>query len=174
MPFAHQRNPGAGGASVWTGLAANALWETSLDRVFRWDGVIQPTLWESAPGQVHMLLRSTRGRVFRSDSADGGRSWCAAYPTALPNNNSGLDLARLPGGRLVLAFNPVEGNWGRRYPISLAWSDDNGQTWDVLCDLETEDGEFSYPAVLAAEGELHVTYTWNRTNIVHHRFRAGQ
>jgi predicted neuraminidase len=170
IPFQHRPAEGHGAAGIWTGLAANALWETSLDRVFRWDGVIQPTLWESAPGQVHMLLRSTRGRVFRSDSADGGLTWCAAYATDLPNNNSGLDLDRLGDGTLVLAFNPVEGNWGRRYPISLAASADNGATWTPLQDLETEEGEFSYPAVLAAGSELHVTYTWNRKNSVHHRF----
>lgn len=163
---------GKPGAGIWQGLAANALWETDLDRVFQWDGVIQPTLWQSAPDHLHMLLRSTRGRVYRSDSADPGRSWTSAYATALPNNNSGLDLAQLPDGRLVLAYNPVEGNWGRRYPISLAGSTDNGETWSSLMDLETEEGEFSYPAVIATEGHLHVTYTWNRTNIVHHRFRV--
>jgi predicted neuraminidase len=173
ISFEHRRPQGQGDAGIWTGLAANALWETSLDRVFRWDGVIQPTLWESAPGQVHMLLRSTRGRVFRSDSADGGLTWSAAYPTDLPNNNSGLDLDRLGDGTLVLAFNPVEGNWGRRHPISLAASVDNGATWTPLQDLETEEGEFSYPAVVAAGGELHVTYTWNRKNIVHHRFTVA-
>ena len=45
--------------------------------------VIQPTLWESEPGVIHMLLRSNAGRIYRSDSTDGGRSWCAMYPTAL-------------------------------------------------------------------------------------------
>ena len=151
---------------IWPGLSANALWETDLTRVFQWDGVIQPTLWESAPGRVHMLLRSTRGWVYRADSADAGRSWGATYATTLPNNNSGLDLAALPDGRLVLAYNPVEGNWGRRTPLTLAGSDDNGLTWSKLADLETAEGEFSYPAVVAAGRRVCVTYTSNRTNIV--------
>ena len=34
-------------------------------------GVIQPTLWESAPGKVHLLARSTGGVVCRADSDDG-------------------------------------------------------------------------------------------------------
>ena len=42
-------------------------------------GIIQPTLWESAPGHVHMLLRSTAARIFRSDSTDFGKTWCPAY-----------------------------------------------------------------------------------------------
>ncbi len=154
----------------WEGLAGEALWESDPARVFGWDGVIQPALWEDAPGQVHMLLRSTRGRVYRSDSDDGGRSWGEAYATPLPSNNSGLDLVRLDDGRLLLASNPVAGNWSRRTPLTLAGSDDGGRTWDAVAALETGPGEFSYPAIVADGGVVHVTYTANRTGIVHRRF----
>jgi len=114
-----------------------------------------------------MLMRSTRGFIYRSDSSDYGRSWCAAYATALPNNNSGIDVVRLDDGGLVLAYNPVAGNWGRRYPISLGFSSDNGENWTKILDLETEEGEFSYPAIIADGERLHLTYTWNRKNIVY-------
>jgi predicted neuraminidase len=174
VPIVHTEGGGSGAGGVWQGLRDAALWETDLDRVFRWDGVIQPSLWESAPGHVHMLLRSTRGRIYRSDSADAGLTWCAAYATALPNNNSGLDLARLADGRLVLACNPIEGNWGRRSPLSLLGSADNGESWEKLLDLEDADGEFSYPAVIAGEGGVRVTYTWNRRTIVHCRFSVAE
>ena len=170
VPIEHRDGAAQDRAAVWDGLKADALWETDLDRVFAWDGIIQPSLWESAPGHVHMLLRSTRGQAYRSDSSDDGQSWSEAYATTLPNNNSGLDLVRLEDGRLVLAYNPVAGNWGRRTPLSLAGSADNGATWTRLLDLETEEGEFSYPAIIAAGSNVHVTYTWNRTNIIHHRF----
>ncbi len=173
VPLEHRHDSPLAGAGVWQGLSENALWETDLDQVFRWDGVIQPTLWESAPGHVHMLLRSTRGRVYRSDSDDGGSNWCAAYATPLPNNNSGIDLVHLGGGRLVLACNPVAGNWSRRTPMSLLGSADNGETWSRLLDLDTGEGEFSYPAIIAAGGSLHVTYTWNRRNIVYHKLRPA-
>lgn len=49
-------------------------------------GVIQPSLWQSADGSVHMLLRSSEGFVYRSDSADDGETWCSAYALSLPNN----------------------------------------------------------------------------------------
>ena len=52
--------------------------------------MIQPTLWESAPNAVHALFRTNRGRIYRSDSADGGKSWCEAYPTVLKNPNSAV------------------------------------------------------------------------------------
>lgn len=169
VPFDHRPSAEgtAEGGEKWAGLAAEALWENDPGRAFAWDGVIQPTVWESAPGRAHMLLRSTRGHIYRSDSADGGRHWCPAYPTALPNNNSGIDLARLDDGRLALACNPVAGNWGRRTPLSLLLSADNGASWSHTLDLETREGEFSYPAVLAAERCLHVSYTADRRTIVH-------
>lgn len=173
VPIDHDRRPAAETAEVWSGLAAEALWETDTSTVFKWDGVIQPSAWESAPGRVHMLMRSTRGRVYRTDSLDGGRTWSAAAATALPNNNSGLDLVGLGGGRVALVYNPVAGNWGRRFPISLALSADDGATWTDLLDLETEEGEFSYPAVIGTGDALDVTYTWNRKAIVHARIRLA-
>ena len=53
--------------------------------------MIQPTLWESKDGSVHMLTRTKLGKIYRSDSLDGGKTWCRAYATNLPNNNSGID-----------------------------------------------------------------------------------
>lgn len=130
-------------------------------------GVIQPTLWESAPGQVHMLLRSTEGFIYRSDSGDAGETWCPPYPTELPNNNSGIDLDRLEDGTLVLACNPVAANWGSRTPMRLLYSTDNGAGWQTLLDLDSGKGEFAYPAVVAQGNTVHVTYTWKRQNIAY-------
>ncbi|MDR1828844.1 MAG: exo-alpha-sialidase [Methylobacteriaceae bacterium] len=168
IPFRHQP-PGAAGksGSTWAGLSADALWETDPARVFRWDGVIQPSAWESAPGRVHLLMRSTRGVLYRADSPDFGRSWNEAHPTGVPNNNSGIDLVQLSPGRIVLVCNPVGGNWGRRSPLSVLLSDDNGDTFRRVYDLETGDGEFSYPAVLAIGKDIHLTYTYNRKSIVY-------
>ncbi|MFV0448205.1 MAG: exo-alpha-sialidase [Vibrio sp.] len=156
--------------SVWQGLSDGALWETEADTVFRWDGVIQPTLWESQPGFVHMLLRSTRGFIYRSDSKDWGETWCEVYPTELPNNNSGIDLVSFGEGHIALVYNPVFGNWGARFPISVTLSQDNGQSWSQLIDLETAAGEYSYPAIYFRDGCFHVTYTSNRETIVYESF----
>jgi len=167
VPLEHRTEPSSRNEPLWEGLQSEALWENDLNRVFSWDGVIQPTLWESAPGCVHMLLRSTRGRIYRSDSTDYGKTWASAYPTSLPNNNCGIDLAKMPSGRLVLAFNPISQNWGRRSPLSVAYSDDNGESWSAPFHLETEPGEYSYPAIIVHGTEIHVTYTWKRINVAH-------
>lgn len=136
-------------------------------------GVIQPTLWESSPGRVHMLVRSTGGWICRSDSADGGKTWAALYPTSLPNNGSGIDLARLPDGTLALAYNPVGTNRGRRNPLVLSLSRDNGATWPRTATLEPEgepDEEYSYPAVVPHAEGVSITYTWRRERIAYTRF----
>ncbi len=135
-------------------------------------GVIQPALWESEPGYVHMLLRSSFGRICRSDSEDGGRTWRAVYPTELPNNNSGIDLVRLPDGRLLLACNPVGENWGVRTPLVVLVSDDNGATWGRAAVLENEPErpgqkpEFSYPSIVCGSTGPAMVYTRKRREIV--------
>ncbi len=134
-----------------------------LDRqVFTGRGVIQPTLWQSAPKNIHLLVRSTCGRVGRSDSTDGGHNWSAIYPTDLPHNNSGLDIARLQNGALALVCNPVEKG---RTPLSVLLSYDNGQTWTHRLDLETNEGEYSYPAIIATEAGMAISYTWQRERV---------
>lgn len=145
-------------------------WQTTsivpIDRTrLKGKGLIQPTLWESSPGTIHALFRSTDGRIYRSDSQDDGRSWCSAYPIDLPNNNSGLDLVRMQNGTLALACNPVPGNWAARTPLSLLYSKDNGETWPERIDLETDPGEFSYPAIIETDAGVLVSYTWNRRRI---------
>ncbi|WP_135557185.1 sialidase family protein [Paenibacillus cymbidii] len=155
------------GGVTWAKSARVPLHRKQLQR----RGVIQPTLWESAPGNVHMLLRSTEGSIFRSDSHDGGLTWGTAYATALPNNNSGIDLVRLDDGRLLLAYNPVAADWGPRTPLVIDVSRDNGAGWERLHVLEADEaGEFSYPAIVASGSGVHVTYTWNRQRIVYRRF----
>jgi predicted neuraminidase len=131
------------------------------------EGVIQPTLWESSPGNVHMLLRSSAGVICRSDSKDAGRTWCPVYTTGLPNPNSGIDITRLDNGTLVLIFNPDNKNWGSRGALSLGVSSDDGKTWGPVVPLEdgAEDDEYSYPSVISFGDTVAVTYTWNRERI---------
>jgi predicted neuraminidase len=130
-------------------------------------GAIQPTLWESTPGNIHMLVRTTGGVIGRSDSKDFGKTWSTIRKTSLPNPNSGIDLARLADGTLVLAYNPDDEDWGSRSPLSLILSYDEGQNWTDKIDIATgkKSDEYSYPAIISWGDSVAVTYTYNRQKI---------
>ena len=130
----------------------------------RTHGIIQPVIVPMGGRRLRLFARSTTtvGRICVADSADLGRTWTQARPTELPNPNSGIDVLRLKDGRYVMIYNHTTRG---RSPLNLALSRD-AERWTALRALETEAGEFSYPAMIqSADGNLHITYTWNRKKI---------
>lgn len=136
------------------------------------DGAIQPSVLFHPGGRLQALCRSEKtGFIAETWSSDGGSTWSPLTKTTLPNPNSGTDAVTLRDGRHVLIYNPVPptpGKWGGpRTPLVAAVSSD-GKTWKTIATLESEPGEFSYPAVIqTADGRVHVTYTWKRQRIRH-------
>jgi predicted neuraminidase len=129
-------------------------------------GQIQPTLFQGKDGKIVALMRSKNPRVIcRAESGDGGETFTPAEETKLPNPSAGIDVVKTREGDAFLIYNPTP---ILRTPISLARSIDDGKTWEKVADLETEPGEFSYPAMIqSAAGSLEITYTWKRTHIKH-------
>ncbi len=148
-------------------------WVRSLDFVvpanggekFKGVGCIQPTFWESEPGKVHALVRTGSGYVWRADSSDGGKTWSEMRALDLPNNNSGLDAIKLNDGRVLLVLNPVGKIWGKRTPLDLSISADNGETWRSIAHLEDQPGEYSYPAIVQTKNGIGICYTWKRQRV---------
>ena len=151
---------------LWEGLKKGSLWENDLEIVGAWDGTIQPSMWESKPGHIHALMRSTRGWIYRSDSNDFGLTWSEAYPTVLPNNCCGIDAALGEDGTLAVVYNPVGENWGRRTPLVISFSDNNGESFSRQLILEKDEGEYSYPSIVAEGSQFHILYTWNRRTFI--------
>ena len=139
-------------------------------------GIIQPALFAGDDdGHVVALCRTANaGRIARTASHDGGRTWTPSELVDVPHNNSGLDADRLADGRVVLVANAVtEG----RTPLHALVSDDLGRTFraspDVLDDVPG--GELSYPSLVrtADGGAVRIVYTWQRQRVAVTTFRPS-
>jgi len=127
-------------------------------------GAIQPTLFTLGNNKLEMLCRGTKQKVIASWSEDGGKTWTDLEPIDLPNPNSGIDGVTLKDGRHLLVYNHTPKG---RSPLNLGLSTD-GKTWKSVVELETEPGEYSYPAIIQAkDGKVHITYTWKRKKVRH-------
>ena len=163
-----------GSSSEDQGWRVHMEWTTDIGATWKRTGVlndgkefgaIQPTILSHKDGSLQILCRSKGlGKIVQATSTDGGRNWSPLTPTSLPNPNSGIDAVTLADGRHVLIYNHTLRG---RSPMNLAVSDD-GKTWSMVKALETDPGEYSYPAIIqAADGTLHVTYTWKRQKVKH-------
>ena len=125
---------------------------------------IQPSLLVDRRGRLQAVGRTRSQRIFQTWSDDGGRTWTALSLGPLPNPNSGIDAVTLADGRHLIVYNHTEKG---RSPLNVAVSND-GVLWEAALVLETEPGEYSYPAVIQSrDGLAHVTYTWKRQRIRH-------
>jgi predicted neuraminidase len=132
---------------------------------------IQPTVLIHTGGRLQILCRTREGYIAESWSDDNGKTWSPLTATSLPNPNSGIDGVTLRNGMQLLVYNPVTttpgGRSGPRTPLSIAISSD-GKNWNEVLKLETDPGEYSYPAVIqTSDGLVHITYTWKRKLIKH-------
>jgi predicted neuraminidase len=127
-------------------------------------GAIQPSLLQLGGKRLRALGRTQQGRIFSIDSPDLGETWSPMRLLDLPNPNSGIDAVTLADGRHLLVYNA---STTKRTPLSVAISAD-GEHWNKVLDLETEPGEYSYPAIIQTDdGLVHIAYTWNRKLIKH-------
>ena len=134
---------------------------------------IQPSILFHKDGSLQVLCRSKQGVVTQTWSKDGGATWSPLTATELPNPNSGTDAVTLADGRQLIVYNPTghraDEAKGNRYPIAVAVSDD-GLSWRKVVTLDTEPCKsgYAYPAVIqAADGLVHITYTFDRAKIKH-------
>jgi peroxiredoxin len=137
---------------------------TAWQRAGFTSGGSQPAVVQRHDGSLLALLRHSRN-IRQTESRDGGQTWTKAEATALKNPDAGITMTRLANGHLVLVYNDSQTS---RTPLSITRSVDEGKTWDKPLDLESTPGECSYPCIIqAADGNLHITYTFRRYAIKH-------
>ena len=139
------------------------------------DGVeiqaIQPSILFLGGDKLLAIGRSRQNKIFEVASDDGGKTWGEMKLGSLPNPNSGTDAVTLEDGTHLIIYNHVPGDpkkWGgKRTPLNLAASKD-GYNWQAALVLESDPGEYSYPAIIqTSDGLVHVTYTWKRKKVKH-------
>lgn len=144
------------GGRTWTRVVPSARGGAEVD-------AIQPTILVRGDS-LEALVRTQAHRVYATWSADGGKTWSALAETGLVNPNAGIDGVTLRDGRELLVYN---NSAQARTPLNVALSP-NGRDWTPILVLESEPGEYSYPAVIQTrDGLVHVTYTWKRLRIKH-------
>lgn len=125
---------------------------------------IQPSILFLGGDNLLALGRTRQGKLFQVGSTDLGKSWGAMTLTALPNPSSGTDAVTLQDGRHLLIYNHTPKG---RSPLNLALSAD-AKTWQAALVLESNPGEYSYPAIIQTrDGLVHATYTWKRQKVKH-------
>jgi predicted neuraminidase len=125
---------------------------------------IQPSILTHAGGRLQAVGRTRSGRVFETWSEDAGHTWTPVRLTELPNPSAGTDAVTLRDGRHLLVYNRAPKG---RTPLNVAVTRD-GRAWEDVHVLESEPGEYSYPAVIqTTDGLVHITYTWRRERIKH-------
>ena len=105
-------------------------------------GAMEPSIARFSDGDLIMSMRTQLGSVFVSESSDDGANWSLPRTTGLKSPESCTCLRRLPeSDSLVLFWNdsdymPHHHHYGMRTPLSVARSDDRGQTWKRLFTIE--------------------------------------
>ena len=130
-------------------------------------GAMEPAVVERRNGSLMMVIRSQMGDQYRSESYDGGDTWTEPRLMGLVGSEAPANIKRIPStGDLLIVWNhvfaPYRKHFGRT-PLTTAISQDDGETWEHIRDLEAEpDHYYGYPSILFREDELLLTYWRSR------------
>ena len=158
--------------AMWVRLDARGR-VVSSQRMPQPGPALQPAVAAISSESAVAALRRGRGsapKVLQCRTDDAGASWTATADAGVPNPDSGVALARLSDGTLLLACNPLEGG---RHVLQLFHSQDGGATWVAGAEVERgpDGAEYSYPSIVEdAAGDVCLSYTFNRRAIVVRRF----
>ena len=153
---------------LWLKPDQNNSFIATKTRIAEGCSFFQPAMTALSAQSALVFCRDylTSGKIWKTQTTDGGRSWADPKPIALPNHDSGIASQQLSNGWLLLAFNDSATS---RDTLCLAFSKDEGITWKRIAIIAKEpQGDFSYPYFLQThDGLIHLLYSWKRRHIHH-------
>ncbi len=137
---------------------------------------LQPAIVPVSRTEIRAWMRdaSDERRVQHARSRDGGASWEDLPALSLHNESTSVAAMRLANGDFLMLHNDAVEGGSSRSTLRLSISKD-GHTWRKVADVASGSAgdEFSYPTMQQVGSELHVTYTFQRQAIAHHRYRIA-
>ncbi|MBN2313478.1 MAG: exo-alpha-sialidase [Sedimentisphaerales bacterium] len=124
----------------------------------------EPGVVELNDGRLTMFIRTDAGSQYICHSNDGGETWTKTQPSNLASPLSPATIERNPWtGDLICVWNDHSGVHpypkGRRTPLCLAVSKDEGATWSQSQILEDNpDGWYCYTAMAFVKERLLLAY----------------
>ncbi len=121
----------------------------------------EPGVVELANGNILMFIRTDAGVQYYATSKDRGESWNEVRTSSLVSPVSPASIVRLPGSKALFAVwnNNDQGRKGKRTPLTMAVSKDNGKTWTGLYDIETNpEGSYCYTGILFTKNDVLLNY----------------
>ena len=135
----------------------------------------EPGVEELADGRLLLYCRTFVAYMYQAYSADGGASWTELKAaTDIVSPCSPQSIRRIPGSRRLLcvfnnrrhvAFGDAEHFWHGRTPLTLAASDDDAATWQILGNIEDESHDHCYTSMLFFGNKLLLTYHESENSI---------
>ena len=127
-------------------------------------GAMEPEVIELKDGRVMMIVRTQLGIIGKSYSSDGGDTWSPMESQGVKAPEAPATLRRIPAtGDLLLVWNNTftddVDHGGARTPLTAAISSDEGATWKVVDDLETNPARtFSYTSLTFVRDRAVMSY----------------
>lgn len=125
----------------------------------------EPGVIELKDGRVMMFIRASEGFQMLSYSRDQGETWSHIETSNIHSPVSPASIVRIPSSRnLLMVWNNNkirEAGWhgGKRTPLTMAISRDEGKTWINSRDIETDpDGWFCYTAIHFTKKDVLLGY----------------
>ncbi|MHC4230545.1 MAG: sialidase family protein [Planctomycetota bacterium] len=126
--------------------------------------VQEPGVVELKDGRLMMFMRTNADSQYVCHSRDGGETWSKAQPSNLASPLSPASIKRIAWtGDLLCVWNDHSGMHrypaGRRTPLCLAVSRDEGRTWSKSRIIEgNPDGWYCYTAVAFVKDRVLLAY----------------